>query len=193
MTAAAPNRDVKKVLKAGERNPQTALPTGPTSVGTDNAGVSSSSTSAPQASGPQSAAQLQACCSDGEECCSDQLCVLEIACISQGKGSASGKSSKAGNMPLSQISHNGLNRKRTQERIEKENEVIMKRIESVKPTPSLKCTEQLADYKRITGYLGGSLKNQIVQDKQDKNAAPKKVSSSSAVAEPSLQEQEQTE
>lgn len=192
MTAAAPNRDIKKVLKAEERNPQTALPSRPTSVGTDSAltGVSSSSVSTPEAHDPESTVQLQACCSDSTECCGGQLCVLEIACISQAKSSASGKSCKAGNTPLSQISHNGLNRKRTQERIQKENEVIMKRIESVKPTPSLKCTEQLADYKRITGYLGGSLKNPIMQDK---NPAPKKVSRSGAVAEPSLQEQLQTE
>lgn len=191
MTAAPANRGIKKSLKAGEEDPQTALPTGPTSVGTDNAVTDANSAFTSEAPGPQSAEQLQACCSGSRECCSDQLCVLEIECISQVKGSASGKSCKAGNTPLSQISHNGLNRKRTQERIQKENEAITKRIESVKPTPSLKCTEQLADYKRITGYLGGSLKNQIVQDKQDKNLAPKKVSS--AVAEPSSQPQDQTE
>lgn len=191
MAAASANRDVKKVLKAGEGKPQTALPTRPTSVGRDNAVAGVSSTSTLEAPGPESAVQLQACCSDSRECCSGQMCVLEIACTSQVKSSESGKSCKAGSTPLSQISHNGLNRKRTQERIQKENEVIMKRIESVKPTPSLKCTEQLADYKRINGYLGGSLKNHIVQDKQDKNSTPKKVSSSTGVAGPSSQEQKQ--
>lgn len=154
------------------------------------------STSTHEAPDPQPAVQLQACtgCSDSSECFGGQLCLLELAYISQGKSSASSKSGKSGNTPLSQISHNGLNRKRTQERIQKENEVIMKRIESVRPTPSLKCTEQLADYKRITAYLGGSLKNHIVPEKQDKNSSPKKASSSSALAEPSSQQpQEQTE
>lgn len=190
MTAAPANSGVKKALKAGEGNLQTALPAGSTFVGTDNAVTGVSATSTPEASDLQSTGQLQSCCSDSRECCSGQLCVLEFECISQAKSSTSGKSCKAGNTPLGQISHNGLNRKRTQERIQKENEVIMKRIESVKPTPSLKCTEQLADYKRITGYLGGSLKNPIVQDKQDKNSAPKKVSSSGTVAETSSQQQQ---
>lgn len=192
MTAATADRGVKKALKAGEGNLQTALPAGSTSFEADNAMTGMSPTSTPEASGPQCTGQLQACCSDSRECCNGQLCVLEFECLSQVKSSTSGESCKAGNTPLSQISHNGLNRKRTQERIQKENEMIMKRIESVKPTPSLKCTEQLADYKRITGYLGGSLKNHIVQDKQDKNSAPKKVPSAGSVAEPSSQ-QEQTE
>lgn len=200
MTAAAANRGVKKALKAGEGSPQAAPPTGSTSVGTDgpkdpnSAVMGENSTSTPDAPGPQPAVQVQACCSDSSECCGGQLCVLELTYISQGKSSASSKSCKSGNSPLRQISHNGLNRKRTQERIQKENEVIMKRIESVRPTPSLKCTEQLADYKRITAYLGGSLKNHIVPEKQDRNLPPKKASSSSAAAEPSLQQPlEQTE
>lgn len=151
-----------------------------------------SSNPTPEDSDPQSTEQPQACCSDSTECCSSHLCVLEFECISQVKSSTSGKSCKAGNTPLSQISHNGLNRKRTQERILKENEVIMKRIDSVKPTPSLKCTEQLADYKRITGYLGGSLKNPVVQDKQEKNSVPKKALSSGAATQP-LSQQELTE
>lgn len=200
MTTAAANRGVKKALKAGEGSPQAAPPTGSTSVEThgprdpNSVVMGENSTSTPDATGPQPAVQVLACCSDSSECCGGQLCVLELTYISQGKSSPSSKSCKSGNTPLRQISHNGLNRKRTQERIQKENEVIMKRIESVRPTPSLKCTEQLADYKRITAYLGGSLKNHIVPEKQDKNLPPKKVLSSSDAAEPSLQQpQEQTE
>lgn len=102
------------------------------------------------------------CCGNapGAECCGGQMCVLELACLSQGKG----KGCTSSNTPLSQISHNGLNRKRTQERIKKENEAFLKRIESVKPTPGLKCSEQLADYRRVVGYLGGSLKNHIIPE-----------------------------
>lgn len=111
------------------------------------------------------------CCGNaqGAECCGGQLCVLELACLSQGKG----KGCTSANTPLSQISHNGLNRKRTQERIKKENEAFLKRIESVKPTPGLKCSEQLADYKRVVGYLGGSLKNHIIPEVKGEKPASK--------------------
>lgn len=111
------------------------------------------------------------CCGNaqGAECCGGQLCVLELACLSQGKG----KGCTSSNTPLSQISHNGLNRKRTQERIRKENEAFLKRIESVKPTPGLKCSEQLADYRRVVGYLGGSLKNHIIPEAKGEKPASK--------------------
>uniref|UniRef100_A0A3P8TBH2 Cilia- and flagella-associated protein 97 n=1 Tax=Amphiprion percula TaxID=161767 RepID=A0A3P8TBH2_AMPPE len=56
--------------------------------------------------------------------------------------------------PLIRPSHSALNRQREQQRIERENLAFLKRLESVKPTPGLKRSEQLADYQRQVGYLG---------------------------------------
>lgn len=193
MDATAANPGARKPPRAKEGNPQAPTPAavGSAEVGTDGP-ADPDSGSAMTDGGP-----APACCSDGGECSGGQcsggpLCILEIT---QAKSSAPGKASASGGTtPLSHISHNGLNRKREQERIQKENEMFMRRIESVKPTPSLKCTEQLADYKRVSGYLGGSLKNAPGQEKPGKSTSPKKVSSSGATADPSSQQpQEQTE
>ncbi|XP_050926551.1 cilia- and flagella-associated protein 97 isoform X1 [Lates calcarifer] len=64
------------------------------------------------------------------------------------------KTSMAGNSPLVRLSHSALNRQREQQRIERENLAFLKRLESVKPTPGLMRSEQLADYQRQVGYLG---------------------------------------
>uniref|UniRef100_A0A8C9ZIL9 Cilia- and flagella-associated protein 97 n=1 Tax=Sander lucioperca TaxID=283035 RepID=A0A8C9ZIL9_SANLU len=50
--------------------------------------------------------------------------------------------------PFSRLSHSALNRQREQQRIERENLALLKRLESVKPTPGLKRSEQLEDYQR---------------------------------------------
>ncbi|XP_042341444.1 cilia- and flagella-associated protein 97 isoform X2 [Plectropomus leopardus] len=57
--------------------------------------------------------------------------------------------------PHIRLSHSALNRQREQQRIERENLAFLKRLESVKPTPGLKRSEQLQDYQRHAGYLGG--------------------------------------
>ncbi|XP_051242266.1 cilia- and flagella-associated protein 97 isoform X2 [Dicentrarchus labrax] len=70
-------------------------------------------------------------------------------------GSTVGKKTHmASNSPLVRPSHSALNRQREQQRIERENLAFLKRLESVKPTPGLKRSQQLADYQRQVGYLG---------------------------------------
>ncbi|XP_053311194.1 cilia- and flagella-associated protein 97 [Spea bombifrons] len=49
--------------------------------------------------------------------------------------------------------HTALNRQREQQRIERENMALLKRLESVKPTVGITRTEQLMDYQRQAGYL----------------------------------------
>ncbi|KAF1395293.1 hypothetical protein PFLUV_G00010040 [Perca fluviatilis] len=56
--------------------------------------------------------------------------------------------------PFGRLSHSALNRQREQQRIERENLALLKRLESVKPTPGLKRSEQLEDYQRHIGYAG---------------------------------------
>uniref|UniRef100_A0A3Q0SVD4 Cilia- and flagella-associated protein 97 n=1 Tax=Amphilophus citrinellus TaxID=61819 RepID=A0A3Q0SVD4_AMPCI len=58
--------------------------------------------------------------------------------------------------PQIRLTHSAVNRQREQQRIERENLAFLKRLESVKPTPGLRRSEQLADYQRQAGYLGGS-------------------------------------
>uniref|UniRef100_A0A3P9D6D3 Cilia- and flagella-associated protein 97 n=1 Tax=Maylandia zebra TaxID=106582 RepID=A0A3P9D6D3_9CICH len=62
---------------------------------------------------------------------------------------------RSGSAPVKK-SHGEMNRQREQQRIERENLAFLKRLESVKPTPGLRRSEQLADYQRQAGYLGGS-------------------------------------
>ncbi|XP_028301488.1 cilia- and flagella-associated protein 97 isoform X2 [Gouania willdenowi] len=56
--------------------------------------------------------------------------------------------------PLVHLSHSAMNRKREQQRIQRENLAFIKKLESAKPTPSLKRSQQLADYQRNVGSLG---------------------------------------
>ncbi|XP_029008393.1 cilia- and flagella-associated protein 97 isoform X2 [Betta splendens] len=64
------------------------------------------------------------------------------------------KANMANTSPSIRISHSALNRQREQQRIERENLAFLKRLESVKPTPGLRRSEQLANYQRQVGYLG---------------------------------------
>ncbi|XP_054422141.1 cilia- and flagella-associated protein 97 isoform X2 [Pteronotus mesoamericanus] len=52
--------------------------------------------------------------------------------------------------------HSAVNRQREQQRIERENLALLKRLEAVKPTVGMKRSEQLRDYHRNVGCLGPS-------------------------------------
>ncbi|XP_042637928.1 cilia- and flagella-associated protein 97 [Orycteropus afer afer] len=52
--------------------------------------------------------------------------------------------------------HSALNRQREQQRIERENLALLKRLEAVKPTVGMKRSEQLMDYHRNMGYLNST-------------------------------------
>ncbi|KAG6933532.1 cilia and flagella associated protein 97 [Chelydra serpentina] len=52
--------------------------------------------------------------------------------------------------------HSALNRQKEQQRIERENLALLKRLEAVKPTIGMKRSEQLMDYQRHMGYLSSS-------------------------------------
>ncbi|XP_020499505.1 cilia- and flagella-associated protein 97 isoform X3 [Labrus bergylta] len=88
----------------------------------------------------------------------NQRLLRELSRLSPGPsaGSSAGKKSHMyKNSPPIRLSHSALNRQREQQRIERENLAFLKRLESVKPTPGLKRSEQLADYQRQIEYLGG--------------------------------------
>ncbi|XP_075948107.1 uncharacterized protein LOC142950093 [Anarhichas minor] len=69
------------------------------------------------------------------------------------------KTHMASKLPQIRFSHSALNRPAAweQQRIEKENLAFLKRLECVKLTPVLKCSEQLKDYQRNTRILGAAL------------------------------------
>uniref|UniRef100_A0A8D2AS66 Cilia- and flagella-associated protein 97 n=1 Tax=Sciurus vulgaris TaxID=55149 RepID=A0A8D2AS66_SCIVU len=52
--------------------------------------------------------------------------------------------------------HSALNRQKEQQRIERENLALLKRLEAVKPTVGMKRSEQLMDYHRNMGYLSST-------------------------------------
>ncbi|KAE8629782.1 hypothetical protein XENTR_v10000591 [Xenopus tropicalis] len=52
--------------------------------------------------------------------------------------------------------HSAINRQKEQQRIERENMALLKRLESVKPTVGMTRTEQLMDYQRQAGYLSAT-------------------------------------
>ncbi|KAM4709630.1 cilia- and flagella-associated protein 97 isoform 2-T3 [Discoglossus pictus] len=56
----------------------------------------------------------------------------------------------------SRLYHSALNRQREQQRIERENLALLKRLESVKPTVGMTRNEQLMDYQRQAGYLSAT-------------------------------------
>lgn len=69
--------------------------------------------------------------------------------------SASGQGRRiTSHTPQNRLPHSALNRQREQQRIERENLAFLKKLESVKPTPGMRRSEQLADYQRHVGYLG---------------------------------------
>ncbi|XP_059857128.1 cilia- and flagella-associated protein 97 [Delphinus delphis] len=58
--------------------------------------------------------------------------------------------------PPPRLYHSALNRQREQQRIERENLALLKRLEAVKPTVGMKRSEQLTDYHRNMGYFSSS-------------------------------------
>ncbi|XP_029910755.1 cilia- and flagella-associated protein 97 [Myripristis murdjan] len=87
----------------------------------------------------------------------NQRLLRELSRLSSRPGSTVGKKPQAAkNSPVVRLSHSAINRQREQKRIERENLAFLKRLESVKPTPGMKCSEQLADYQRQARYLGAS-------------------------------------
>uniref|UniRef100_A0A8D0HDR6 Cilia- and flagella-associated protein 97 n=1 Tax=Sphenodon punctatus TaxID=8508 RepID=A0A8D0HDR6_SPHPU len=58
--------------------------------------------------------------------------------------------------PGPKLYHSAINRQKEQQRIERENLALLKRLEAVKPTVGMKRSEQLMDYQRQMGYLNSS-------------------------------------
>ncbi|KAJ1215515.1 hypothetical protein NDU88_003123 [Pleurodeles waltl] len=58
--------------------------------------------------------------------------------------------------PPSKLYHSTINRQKEQQRIEKDNMALLKRLETIKPTVGMKRSEQLMDYQRQAGYLSSS-------------------------------------
>ncbi|XP_076004338.1 cilia- and flagella-associated protein 97 [Genypterus blacodes] len=62
-------------------------------------------------------------------------------------GSAIGLKSRTPNKsPVVRLAHSAINRQREQQRIDRDNMALLRRLESVKPTRGLKRTEQMADF-----------------------------------------------
>ncbi|KAF3852353.1 hypothetical protein F7725_005708 [Dissostichus mawsoni] len=70
--------------------------------------------------------------------------------------SARKKTHPASKSPFIRLSHSALNRQREQQRIERDNLAFLKRLQTAKPTPGLKRSEQLQDFQRQAAYLGAS-------------------------------------
>ncbi|XP_075716300.1 cilia- and flagella-associated protein 97 [Rhinoderma darwinii] len=60
------------------------------------------------------------------------------------------------NMTPTRLYHSTLNRQKEQQRIERENLALLKRLESVKPTVGMTRSEQLMDYQRQAGFLSST-------------------------------------
>lgn len=97
------------------------------------------------------------------------------------------KTCRLSDSPQIRLTHSAVNRQREQQRIERENLAFLKRLESVKPTPGLRRSEQLADYQRQAGYLGGSsypiCRSTTKKDRSSSrttSAGPRQVSSRAA-------------
>ncbi|XP_014377175.1 cilia- and flagella-associated protein 97 [Alligator sinensis] len=63
---------------------------------------------------------------------------------------------KKSTLPPPKLYHSALNRQKEQQRIERENLALLKRLEAVKPTVGMKRSEQLMDYQRQMNYLSSS-------------------------------------
>ncbi|XP_033948572.1 cilia- and flagella-associated protein 97 isoform X2 [Pseudochaenichthys georgianus] len=70
--------------------------------------------------------------------------------------SARKKTHPASKSSFIRLSHSALNRQREQQRIERDNLAFLKRLQTAKPTPGLKRSEQLQDFQRQAAYLGAS-------------------------------------
>ncbi|XP_068134813.1 cilia- and flagella-associated protein 97 isoform X2 [Hyperolius riggenbachi] len=63
---------------------------------------------------------------------------------------------KKPNTTPTRLYHSALNRQREQQRIERENLALLKRLDTVKPTVGMTRSEQLMDYQRQAGYLSST-------------------------------------
>ncbi|XP_056136789.1 cilia- and flagella-associated protein 97 isoform X3 [Lampris incognitus] len=98
------------------------------------------------------------------------------------QGSSVGpKTHSVNNLPPVRLYHTTLNRQREQQRVERENLAFLKRLESVKPTPGMKRSEQLADYQQQARYLGGyplSIHRSTSKKERSSNRTPSSMSPS---------------
>ncbi|XP_020017135.2 cilia- and flagella-associated protein 97 [Castor canadensis] len=81
----------------------------------------------------------------------NQRLLKELSRQAEKPGSKSIPGRSLGHPP--KLYHSALNRQREQQRIERENLALLKRLEAVKPTVGMKRSEQLTDYHRNMGYL----------------------------------------
>ncbi|XP_056136788.1 cilia- and flagella-associated protein 97 isoform X2 [Lampris incognitus] len=95
------------------------------------------------------------------------------------QGSSVGpKTHSVNNLPPVRLYHTTLNRQREQQRVERENLAFLKRLESVKPTPGMKRSEQLADYQQQARYLGGyplSIHRSTSKKERSSNRTPSNI------------------
>lgn len=84
----------------------------------------------------------------------NQRLLKELSRQAEKPGSRSTIPRSIGHPP--KLYHSALNRQREQQRIERENLALLKRLEAVKPTVGMKRSEQLLDYHRNMGYLTSS-------------------------------------
>ncbi|XP_012966318.1 cilia- and flagella-associated protein 97 isoform X2 [Mesocricetus auratus] len=85
----------------------------------------------------------------------NQRLLKELARQAEKPGNKSGIPGRSIGHPP-KLYHSALNRQREQQRIERENLALLKRLEAVKPTVGMKRSEQLMDYHRNMGYLNPS-------------------------------------
>ncbi|XP_012372047.1 cilia- and flagella-associated protein 97 isoform X2 [Octodon degus] len=82
----------------------------------------------------------------------NQRLLKELSRQAEKPGNKSAVPSRSSGHPP-KLYHSALNRQREQQRIERENLALLKRLEAVKPTVGMKRSEQLMDYHRNMGYL----------------------------------------
>ncbi|XP_069872494.1 cilia- and flagella-associated protein 97 [Dipodomys merriami] len=81
----------------------------------------------------------------------NQRLLRELSRQAEKPGSKSIPGRSIGHPP--KLYHSALNRQREQQRIERENLALLKRLEAVKPTVGMKRSDQLMDYHRNMAYL----------------------------------------
>ncbi|XP_034444268.1 cilia- and flagella-associated protein 97 isoform X2 [Hippoglossus hippoglossus] len=86
------------------------------------------------------------------------------------QSAAKKKTNKGSNSPAVRLNYSAVNRQRDQKRIERENLVFLKRLESAKPSSGMKRSEQLADYQRLESYLGGPVYPMWPSSKKDRSS-----------------------
>ncbi|XP_036911068.1 cilia- and flagella-associated protein 97 [Sturnira hondurensis] len=85
----------------------------------------------------------------------NQRLLRELSRQAEKPGSRNGTPRRSISHPP-KLYHSAVNRQREQQRIERENLALLKRLEAVKPTVGMKRSEQLMDYHRNMGYLSAA-------------------------------------